>query len=234
MTKVFVSGCYDILHGGHIQFFKDARALGDHLTVCFASDETIRAYKGREPAMPQEHRRLILESLRMVDRAVMGADCLTKEESIWDFCRWAEIIQPDILAVAEADYDIDENLIVDQKCERAARKGPGYGRVVSIPKECPVPPITTTEIRQRIAGNRLGSELIFSRHCPDKELLVKEFPAMPIRLFNVLVRANITTVADIWQHPDLKTIKGIGPRVGMDMARYLIKVLGCAPVSLSP
>ncbi len=45
MKKVFISGCYDILHGGHIQFFKEARALGNHLTVCFASDKVLWEHK---------------------------------------------------------------------------------------------------------------------------------------------------------------------------------------------
>jgi cytidyltransferase-like protein len=35
----FVSGCYDVLHAGHLQFFRDAKALGDYLTVSFASSE---------------------------------------------------------------------------------------------------------------------------------------------------------------------------------------------------
>jgi len=46
MKKVFISGCYDILHGGHIQFFKEARALGNHLTVCFASDQVLESRDG--------------------------------------------------------------------------------------------------------------------------------------------------------------------------------------------
>lgn len=33
---VFVSGCYDIIHGGHVEFFQQAKALGDYLVVCFA------------------------------------------------------------------------------------------------------------------------------------------------------------------------------------------------------
>jgi len=41
--RVFVSGCYDILHAGHVQFFTEARALGDHLTVCFASEKFVDA-----------------------------------------------------------------------------------------------------------------------------------------------------------------------------------------------
>jgi glycerol-3-phosphate cytidylyltransferase-like family protein len=40
---VIVSGCYDLLHGGHIQFFNEAKALGGTnatLTISFASGET--------------------------------------------------------------------------------------------------------------------------------------------------------------------------------------------------
>jgi len=72
MKKVFVSGCYDILHGGHIEFFKQARALGDYLIVSFAGDEVLLKYKGRNPAIPEAHKKVLLESLRMVDEVVIG------------------------------------------------------------------------------------------------------------------------------------------------------------------
>lgn len=140
VTKVFVSGCYDILHGGHIQFFRDARALGDHLTVCFASDATIRAYKKREPAMPQEHRRAVLESLWMVDQVVMGEDCGDAYRPWWlDFMKWANAIRPNILAVTEDD-------------KLASGKQDVLGskiRVVVLPKTIPGTPISTTAIRER-------------------------------------------------------------------------------------
>ena len=51
--KVFISGCYDILHGGHIQFFKEARALGDHLTVSFASDKVLWEHKNAKLRSPR-------------------------------------------------------------------------------------------------------------------------------------------------------------------------------------
>ncbi|MFA6320075.1 MAG: adenylyltransferase/cytidyltransferase family protein [archaeon] len=35
MIKVFVSGCFDIIHGGHVEFFKSAKNLGDYLIVSF-------------------------------------------------------------------------------------------------------------------------------------------------------------------------------------------------------
>jgi len=72
MKRVFVSGCYDILHAGHVQFFKDARALGDHLTVCFASDDVLWTHKKRRSSIPQEHKLALLQSLTTVDGVVMG------------------------------------------------------------------------------------------------------------------------------------------------------------------
>ena len=56
MKKIFVSGCYDILHAGHLQFFEEARALGDHLTVSFASSEVLWFHKRRKPSIPDEHK----------------------------------------------------------------------------------------------------------------------------------------------------------------------------------
>ena len=45
--KVFVSGCYDMLHSGHVAFFQEAAALGD-VYVGLGSDETVFNLKGRK------------------------------------------------------------------------------------------------------------------------------------------------------------------------------------------
>jgi len=141
MTRVFVSGCYDILHGGHIEFFHQARALGDHLTVCVASDVTVRAYKGREPALPQEHRLALIESLRMVDFAVIGEDCDGISGTPWwaDYRKWALALRPSIIAVTEDD-------------EHWQWKQEGGWSVVVLPKQSRYARISTTEIRERIAA----------------------------------------------------------------------------------
>ena len=49
--KVFVSGTYDILHAGHIQFFKEAKALGGFLIVSFCSSKNLELYKGRKSSI---------------------------------------------------------------------------------------------------------------------------------------------------------------------------------------
>lgn len=112
MKKVFVSGCYDILHAGHIQFFTEAKALGDHLTVSFASDEVLWGHKERRSSIPQEHKRAIIQSLKMVDDVVMGDNM----DMGLDFKEHLLRIKPDILAVTEDDQYADKKRAYCQQC----------------------------------------------------------------------------------------------------------------------
>lgn len=97
MKRVFVSGCYDILHAGHIQFFEEARALGDYLIVSFASTDVLWAHKRRKPAIPDDHKKVLLESLRCVDEVVVGVG---PDEGL-DFKDAFLAMGPDVLAVTE-------------------------------------------------------------------------------------------------------------------------------------
>ncbi len=103
LRKVFVSGCYDILHGGHIQFFRQARALWDHLTVCFASAEVLKLAKNRKPSIPDEHKMMILSSLKYVDEVVTSSD----SDPVFDFRGHIKTIRPDILVVTDDDTNAD-------------------------------------------------------------------------------------------------------------------------------
>lgn len=103
MKKIFVSGCYDILHAGHLQFFEEARALGDYLIVSFASAEVLWHHKRRKPSIPDDHKCVLLQGLRMVDEVVVThghKEGLDFEE---DFLR----IRPDFLIVTEDDKYAD-------------------------------------------------------------------------------------------------------------------------------
>lgn len=99
MKKVFVSGCYDILHGGHLQFFEEARAFGDYLVVSFASSEVLWIHKRRKPSIPDEHKFALLQGVRVVDEVVIGHG---HEEGI-DFREEFLRIRPDFLVVTEDD-----------------------------------------------------------------------------------------------------------------------------------
>jgi cytidyltransferase-like protein len=141
MTRVFVSGCYDILHGGHIEFFKQARAFGGHLTVCFASDEVYRAWKGREPALPEDSRWAILKELRCVDEVVMSTMPPTVVPIFMDFARYA-YGRADVLVVTDDESNAERK---KTWCKDVCI------RFVQVPKQSHYASISTTEIRERIA-----------------------------------------------------------------------------------
>jgi cytidyltransferase-like protein len=140
MTTVFVSGCYDILHAGHLQFFEEARALGDHLTVSFANEDILWKHKERRPSLPDDHKAALLRSLAMVDEVVAGDG----EVEGLDFEPLFRELRPDILAVTEDDKygELKERLCAEIGC-----------RYVKLPKTPPTfQPISTTEIRNRVRG----------------------------------------------------------------------------------
>ena len=61
--KVFVSGCYDLLHSGHVEFFKQASQYGD-LYVGIGSDATYLEDKHRKPMFPEEERLFMVRNIK--------------------------------------------------------------------------------------------------------------------------------------------------------------------------
>ncbi len=138
MKKVFVSGCYDIIHAGHVEFFNQAKALGDYLIVCFASDEVLLKYKGRKSALPEAHKKFVLENLKAVDKVVKSTNL---DNYALDFKDAFLAEKPNILAVTEDDK------FEKEKRELCAQIGAKY---VKLPKTLGFEKISTTEMRKRI------------------------------------------------------------------------------------
>tara|TARA_R100000008_G_scaffold86641_2_gene80619 strand:+ start:723 stop:1121 length:399 start_codon:yes stop_codon:yes gene_type:complete len=68
MTTVFINGCFDILHRGHLELFKYGAALGTQLIVAIDSDQKVREAKGpNRPINNVEDRKFMLLSLRYID-----------------------------------------------------------------------------------------------------------------------------------------------------------------------
>lgn len=93
--KVLVSGCFDLLHSGHIAFLKSAAKYGD-LYVCIGSDKTIHHLKGRYPVITQDERKYMIESLACVKECKIN-----KGSGILDFLEELEEIQPHVFVVNE-------------------------------------------------------------------------------------------------------------------------------------
>jgi len=96
--KVLVGGCFDILHYGHIQFLKKAKALGDYLIVILESDKRVKELKGiSRPIHTQDQRREALESLKFVDEVIILGD---KMEDT-DYEKVIKKINPQIIAITK-------------------------------------------------------------------------------------------------------------------------------------
>ena len=74
MKKVIiVSGYFNPLHKGHIEYFNNAKSQGDYLFV-IVNNDLQRALKGSSPFMEEDERLLIVKNLKMVDNAIISID----------------------------------------------------------------------------------------------------------------------------------------------------------------
>lgn len=93
--KVFVSGCYDMLHSGHVAFFKEASSYGD-LYVGIGSDATIFDLKGRYTVNSEQERLYMVKSVRHVTDAWVNSGT-----GILDFEADIRRLRPDLFVVNE-------------------------------------------------------------------------------------------------------------------------------------
>lgn len=138
MKKIFVSGCYDILHANHIALFEKAKSFGDYLIVSFASDAVLMKYKNRKSAIPENHKKYILESLTVVDEVVMGSNL---ENPIFDFKDEFERVKPDVLVITTDDLHFEEkrDFCVERNCS-----------IIAIPRVEDFGYFPTTQIRNAV------------------------------------------------------------------------------------
>ena len=83
MKKIITYGTYDLLHRGHINLLKRAKAMGDYLVVGLSSDE-FNAAKNKKAFYSYEERKLVLESIRYVDEVIPEQNWEQKEQDIQD------------------------------------------------------------------------------------------------------------------------------------------------------
>ena len=97
MKKVFVNGCFDIIHRLHIELLNFAKSHGEVLYVSIDSDERVKQLKGQtRPIHSQEDRKFLLENLKAVDKVLI----FNTDEELTNLVK---IIQPDIMIVG-SDY----------------------------------------------------------------------------------------------------------------------------------
>ena len=132
--KVFVSGCYDMLHSGHVAFFEEAASYGD-LYVGLGSDQTIWELKGRRTINNEQERLYMVKSIRHVKDAWINSG-----SGIMDFEKEVRELKPDIFFVNSDGYTPEKEAF----CKKL-----GIELIVSkrIPSEG-LPVRSTTALRQ--------------------------------------------------------------------------------------
>lgn len=102
--KVVCAGTFDHFHKGHIDFLKQAKALGDELIVIVARDETVKRIKGFLPTHDERMRRNNVEDTGIPDMVVLG-------NLDTDLFQILEEIEPDIIALGY-DQRVSEDEIL--------------------------------------------------------------------------------------------------------------------------
>jgi cytidyltransferase-like protein len=137
--KVFVSGCFDILHSGHIAFLKEASQYGE-LYVGLGSDKTVYELKGRNTVNSEEERFYMLQALACVHNVKIN-----RGSGIIDFLDDMKEIRPDIFIVNEDGHtpekeQICREMAIDYKVlKRIPHADLPVRSTTSLRKETPIP-----------------------------------------------------------------------------------------------
>lgn len=97
---VLSAGVFDLLHLGHVRYLEEAKKAGGtnaRLIVIVARDKNVEDRKGEKPVMSEKQRRALVESLKVVDEAILGFEEFNMDEVI-------ERIKPAIIALGHDQY----------------------------------------------------------------------------------------------------------------------------------
>ncbi len=103
---VLASGTFDLLHLGHVKYLEEAKRAGGKnakLIVIVARDGTVEKRKGSTPVIPENQRRALVESLKIVDEAILGYED-------FDIGKVIEKIKPNIIAVGHDQEGIEKTV----------------------------------------------------------------------------------------------------------------------------
>ena len=103
---VLASGVFDLLHLGHVKFLEEAKKAGGkdaELIIIIARDNTVEKNKGRKPIISENQRRALVESLKVVDEAVLGFENFDLGDVI-------ERVKPDVIALGYDQTDMEKDV----------------------------------------------------------------------------------------------------------------------------
>ncbi len=194
MKKVFVSGCYDLLHSGHVEFFRQAAQYGE-LYVGIGSDQTILHYKNHKTVYSEQERLFMVKSIKYVKDAYINAG-----RGILDFIPTLDIVKPDILVVNSDGGSDSKRKVCEERgieyivLERDPHEGLEARSSTELKKSpCLIP------TRLDIAGTWIDQPYV-SYHAPGWALTISLEPSFEIRDRCGLSTSTRNVIKRIWPY----------------------------------
>jgi FAD synthetase len=103
---VLASGVFDLLHFAHVKYLEEAKEAGGpnaELIVIVARDSTVEKRRGEKPIIPENQRVALVDSLKVVDKAILGYEDFNIEKVI-------EKIKPNVIAFGYDRADIEQSV----------------------------------------------------------------------------------------------------------------------------
>ncbi len=205
--KVFVSGCFDLLHSGHIAFFQEASTYGD-LYVAVGSDKTVYDLKGRAPVNSEDERLFMIKSVRGVKDAFVA-----QGSGMLDFLEEFNDLRPDIFIVNEDGSTPDKQRLCEETgVEYLILKRKPHGQLA---------PRSTTYLRTvhkmpfriDLCGGWLDQPFV-SKHYPGPVITISLEPTMQFNDRSGMASSTRRAAIDLW-----------GPRLPVGDHEKLAKIL---------
>ena len=190
--KVFVSGCYDMLHSGHVAFFEEAASHGD-LYVGLGSDQTIWGLKGRKTINSNAERLYMVKAIKFVKDAWINSG-----SGIMDFEKEVLALKPDIFFVNTDGFTPEKQefcrkhnieLIVNK---RIPSPGLPERSTTALRQECRIP------YRIELCGGWMDQPFINKIH-PGAVLTVSVMPDMEFNYCSGMATSSRKKAIELWQ-----------------------------------
>ncbi|MEJ2616203.1 MAG: adenylyltransferase/cytidyltransferase family protein [Ignavibacteriaceae bacterium] len=190
--KVFVSGCFDMLHSGHVAFLEQAAQFGD-VFVGLGSDETVFNLKGRYPVNNQDERKYMIDALGCVKECYINSG-----DGFIDFIAELKEVKPDIFVVNEdgnsqAKEEVCRKLSIEYKVLKRIPNGDMPARsTTALREECSIP------YRIDLAGGWLDQPFV-GKYCGGPVLTISIEPTLEFNERSGMASSTRRKAIELWQ-----------------------------------
>jgi cytidyltransferase-like protein len=190
--KVFVTGCFDMLHSGHVRFLQEAAGYGE-VYVALGSDQTVRELKGRAPVNTQSERKYMIEALKHVKGCLIN-----RGSGIMDFLAELKSVAPDVFLVNEdgntpAKAELCREMGIEYiVSKRLPQTNLPARSTTSLRKECLIP------YRLDLAGGWLDQPYV-SKYGAGSVLTISLEPLMEFNERSGMASSSRRRAIELWQ-----------------------------------